>query len=160
MQQPVMKRIRVSRPYVVHPETKQIYGFYSVMVKWPDGKLERFDSEEQAKAKIEGRPVNQSAISAEVPAGFREAMKDNKPRPDEREEVKEESDEFDVILVSFGEKKVPIIKEVRAITGLALKESKELVMKAPVAIKEGVMKEEADSIKAALEAAGAIVEIK
>jgi len=72
----------------------------------------------------------------------------------------EEKTEFDVILASFGDNKVPVIKEVRAITGLGLKEAKDLVEAAPKAIKEGASKEEAEKIKAQLEAAGAKVEIK
>ena len=72
----------------------------------------------------------------------------------------EEKTEFDVILASFGDNKVPVIKEVRAIPGLGLKEAKDLVEAAPKAIKEGASKEEAEKIKAQLEAAGAKVEIK
>jgi len=72
----------------------------------------------------------------------------------------EEKTEFDVILTSFGEKKVGVIKEVRAITGLGLKDAKDLVESAPKAIKEGVAKDEADKIKAQLEGVGATVEVK
>ncbi len=72
----------------------------------------------------------------------------------------EEKTEFDVILTSIGEKKINVIKEVRAITGLGLKEAKEAVESAPKAIKEGVSKEEAEEIKKKLEEAGASVEIK
>ena len=72
----------------------------------------------------------------------------------------EEKTEFDVILASFGENKVAVIKEVRAITGLGLKEAKDLVEAAPKAVKEGASKEDAEKIKAQLEAAGAKVEIK
>jgi large subunit ribosomal protein L7/L12 len=72
----------------------------------------------------------------------------------------EEKTEFDVILKSFGDNKVGVIKEVRAITGLGLKEAKDLVEAAPKAIKEGVAKDEADKIKAQLEGAGAAVEVK
>ena len=72
----------------------------------------------------------------------------------------EEKTEFDVILASFGDNKVGVIKEVRAITGLGLKEAKDLVEGAPKAVKEGVAKDEADKIKAQLEGAGATVEIK
>ena len=72
----------------------------------------------------------------------------------------EEKTEFDVILASFGENKVAVIKEVRAITGLGLKEAKDLVEAAPKAIKEGASKEDAEKIKAQLEAAGARVEVK
>ena len=72
----------------------------------------------------------------------------------------EEKTEFDVILTSIGEKKINVIKEVRGITGLGLKEAKEAVESAPKAIKEGVSKEEAEEIKKKLEEAGASVEIK
>ena len=72
----------------------------------------------------------------------------------------EEKTEFDVILTSIGEKKINVIKEVRAITGLGLKEAKEAVESAPKAVKEGVPKEEAEEIKKKLEEAGASAEIK
>ena len=72
----------------------------------------------------------------------------------------EEKTEFDVVLTSFGEKKINVIKEVRVITGLGLKEAKEAVEAAPKAIKEGVSKEEAEEIKKKLEEAGATVEVK
>ena len=72
----------------------------------------------------------------------------------------EEKTEFDVILTSIGEKKINVIKEVRAITGLGLKEAKEAVESAPKAVNEGVPKEEAEEIKKKLEEAGASVEIK
>ena len=72
----------------------------------------------------------------------------------------EEKTEFDVILSSFGENKIAVIKEVRAITGLGLKDAKDLVEGAPKPIKEGVAKDEANKIKEKLEAAGATVELK
>ena len=72
----------------------------------------------------------------------------------------EEKTEFDVVLASFGANKLGVIKAVREITGLGLKEAKELVEGAPKTLKEGVAKEEAESIKAALTEAGATVEIK
>ena len=78
----------------------------------------------------------------------------------ESEAAAEEKTEFDVILTSFGEKKINVIKEVRSITGLGLKEAKEAVEAAPKAIKEGVSKEEAEEVKKKLEEAGASVEIK
>ncbi len=76
------------------------------------------------------------------------------------EAAAEEKTEFDVILTSFGEKKINVIKEVRSITGLGLKEAKEAVESAPKAIKEGVSKEEAEEVKKKLEEAGASTEIK
>ena len=72
----------------------------------------------------------------------------------------EEKTEFDVILKSFGAKKLDVIKAVREITGLGLKEAKEMVEGAPKAVKEGVSKDEAESVKKALEEAGAEVEVK
>ena len=72
----------------------------------------------------------------------------------------EEKTEFDVILTTIGEKKINVIKEVRGITGLGLKEAKEAVESAPKAIKEGVSKEEAEEVKKKLEEAGASVELK
>jgi len=75
-------------------------------------------------------------------------------------EQAEEKTEFDVILLSFGDKKIQVIKEVRAITGLGLKDAKTLVEEAPTPIKEGIAKDEAEKIKGQLEEAGAQVEIK
>ena len=75
-------------------------------------------------------------------------------------EAAAEKDEFDVVLVSFGEKKINVIKEVRAITSLGLKEAKDLVESAPKPVKEAVKKEEAEEIKKKLEDAGATVELK
>ncbi len=75
-------------------------------------------------------------------------------------EAAEEKTEFDVVLTTPGDKKIAVIKEVRAITGLGLKDAKELVDSAPKAVKEGVSKEEAEKIKAQLEEAGAQVELK
>jgi large subunit ribosomal protein L7/L12 len=72
----------------------------------------------------------------------------------------EEKTEFSVVLAAAGEKKIEVIKEVRAITGLGLKEAKDLVEGAPKPVKEGVNKDEADKIKAQLEKAGAKVELK
>ena len=72
----------------------------------------------------------------------------------------EEKDEFDVVLAGFGDKKINVIKEVRGITGLGLKEAKDLVEGAPKVVKEGVKKEEAEEIKKKLEEAGATVELK
>lgn len=83
------------------------------------------------------------------------------PAADAEEEAApaEEKTEFDVQLKDFGSKKIPVIKEVRAITGLGLKEAKEKVESAPVVIQEGIAKEEAEKTKEQLEALGAEVEI-
>jgi large subunit ribosomal protein L7/L12 len=75
-------------------------------------------------------------------------------------EAAEEQTEFNVVLVAFGEKKINVIKEVRAATGLGLKEAKDLVEAAPTTVKEEVSKDEAEELKGKLEAVGATVEIK
>jgi large subunit ribosomal protein L7/L12 len=75
-------------------------------------------------------------------------------------EAAEEKDSFDIILAAAGESKIKVIKEVRAITTLGLKEAKDLVEAAPKAVKEGVSKDEAEEIKKKLEEAGATVELK
>ena len=82
------------------------------------------------------------------------------PAGDAGGEAAEEQTEFDVILKSAGDKKINVIKEVRAITGLGLKEAKELVESAPKPVKEGVSKDEAEELKKKLEEAGASVELK
>jgi large subunit ribosomal protein L7/L12 len=74
--------------------------------------------------------------------------------------AEEEKDSFDVVLTGAGDKKIQVIKVVRAVTGLGLKEAKDLVDSAPGAVKEGAAKEEAESIKGQLEEAGASVELK
>ena len=75
-------------------------------------------------------------------------------------EAAAEKDEFDVVLASFGDKKVGVIKAVRAITGLGLKEAKDMVEGAPTTVKEGASKDEAEELKKQLEEAGATVELK
>ena len=75
-------------------------------------------------------------------------------------EAAEEKDSFDVVLAAAGDQKIKVIKEVRAITGLGLKEAKDMVEGAPKTLKEGVKKEEAEEMKTKLEAAGAKVELK
>jgi len=81
------------------------------------------------------------------------------PTAEAKEEVPEKT-EFDVVLTAVGDKKIQVIKEVRAITGLGLKEAKALVDQVPASVKEGISKEEAEEIKKKLEEAGATVEIK
>ena len=75
-------------------------------------------------------------------------------------DAEQEQTEFDVILTAFGDKKIQVIKEVRAITGLGLKDAKALVDEVPKPVKEGIAKDEAEKIKAQLEEAGAQVEVK
>jgi len=82
------------------------------------------------------------------------------PAGDAGAEAVAEKDEFDVVLASFGEKKVGVIKAVRAITGLGLKEAKDMVESAPATIKEAASKTEAEDLKKQLEEAGATVELK
>jgi len=81
------------------------------------------------------------------------------PVGEEKAEEKEEKTTFDVILKEFGDKKIQVIKEVRALTGLGLKEAKELVDNVPKPVKQGVSKEEAEAAKKQLEEAGAVVEL-
>ena len=82
------------------------------------------------------------------------------PAPGGPAAAAEAKDEFDVILVGFGDKKIQVIKEVRAVTGLGLKEAKDLVEGVPKPLKEAVSKEEAEQIKAKVEEAGGQVDIK
>ena len=91
-------------------------------------------------------------VSAAAPVAVAAAAADAAPA--------EAQTDFTVVLASFGEKKINVIKEVRAITGLGLKEAKDLVEGAPTNVKEGVKKEEAEEIKKKLEEAGATVELK
>lgn len=93
-------------------------------------------------------------VSAAAPVAFAAA-----PVAEAKEEAAEQT-EFNVILTAVGDKKIQVIKVVRAITGLGLKEAKDVVDGVPKAVKEGVPREEAESIKAQLEEAGATVEIK
>ena len=94
-------------------------------------------------------------VSAAAPVAIAAAA------PDQSAEAQaEEQTEFDAILISFGDKKIQVIKEVRAITGIGLKDAKTLVDSVPAPIKEGVPKEEAEKIKSQLEEAGAQVELK
>ena len=92
-------------------------------------------------------------VSAAVPVAVAAA-------PADAAEAEVEKDSFDVVLTAFGEKKINVIKEVRALTGLGLKEAKDLVEAVPKSVKEGVSKGEAEEVKAKLEGAGATVELK
>ncbi len=95
-------------------------------------------------------------VSAAAPVAVAAAM----PAGGDAAEAEAEKDSFDVVLAAIGDKKINVIKEVRAITGLGLKEAKDLVEAAPKAVKEGVGKAEAEEVKAKLEGAGATVELK
>ena len=105
------------------------------------------------------QPVEQYQVPAQQPWPRSPAL-DRRSEPAAAPEAAVEKTEFDVILAAIGEKKINVIKEVRAITSLGLKEAKDLVEAAPKPIKEGVNKEEAAKIKKQLEDAGATVEIK
>ena len=94
--------------------------------------------------------VSAAAVAVAAPAGGAAAA----------DGAAEEQTEFDVVLASFGEKKVGVIKAVRAMTGLGLKEAKDLVESAPTPVREGVTKDEAEEAKQQLEEAGATVEVK
>jgi len=95
-------------------------------------------------------------VSAAAPVAVAAAM----PGADAGAEGAEEKTEFDVVLTAVGDKKIQVIKEVRAITGLGLKDAKALVDEAPKPVKEGIAKEEAEKVKEQLEGAGAQVELK
>jgi large subunit ribosomal protein L7/L12 len=107
---------------------------------------------ERIKALEEAFGVSATAVAAAAPAGGGGGG--------EAAEAEEEQTAFDVVLTGAGDKKIQVIKVVRAATGLGLKEAKALVDEAPKAIKEGVEREEADKLKAELEEAGASVEVK
>ena len=112
-------------------------------------KLTVLEAAELAKALEEEWGVSAAAaVAVAGPAGGGDAP------------AAEEKDEFDVVLTGDGGKKIQVIKEVRAITGLGLKEAKDLVEGAPKPVKDGVAKDEAEKIKAQLEKAGAKVELK
>ena len=106
---------------------------------------------ERIKALEEEFGVSATAVAAAAPAGGGGG---------EAAEAEEEQTAFDVVLTGAGDKKIQVIKVVRAATGLGLKEAKALVDEAPGPIKEGVEREEADKLKADLEEAGATVEVK
>jgi large subunit ribosomal protein L7/L12 len=107
---------------------------------------------ERIKALEEAFGVSATAVAAAAPAGA--------PAGDGGGEAAEEQTSFDVVLTAAGDKKIQVIKVVRAATGLGLKEAKALVDEAPKPVKEGVDKAEADKLKADLEEAGGSVELK
>ena len=108
---------------------------------------------ERIKALEEAFGVSATAVAAAAPAA-------GGPAADGGGEAAEEQTSFDVILTGAGDKKIQVIKVVRAATGLGLKEAKALVDEAPKPVKEGVDRDEADKLKADLEEAGASVEVK
>ena len=122
------------------------------VVEWLSGQsvMEIADLVKELEEKWDVSAAAPVAVAAAAPAGGGDAEGDGA----------EENSEFDVILTEFGGNKIAVIKEVRGITGLGLKEAKELVEGAPKPIKEGASKEEAEEISKKLEAAGAKAEIK
>jgi len=110
--------------------------------------LELADLSKALSEKFGVTPMAAMPVGAAAPGGGGEAA------------AEEEKTEFDVVLSAIGEKKLQVIKVVRAITGLGLKEAKDLVESAPKAVKEGIAKEDADDIKKKLEEVGATIEIK
>ncbi len=126
-----------------------VEGKMAEFISWIEG-ISVLELSKLVKALEERLGVTASAPVAMMAAG---------PAAGPAAEV-EEKTEFDVILKDAGEKKINVIKEVRAITGLGLKDSKDMVEGAPKTVKEGVSKKEAEAMKAQLEAAGAVVEIK
>ena len=122
------------------------------VVEWLSGQsvMEIADLVKELEEKWDVSAAAPAAVAVAAPSGAGDAGGDGA----------EEKSEFDVILTEFGGNKIAVIKEVRAITGLGLKEAKELVEGAPKPIKEGASKEEAEEISKKLEAAGAKAEIK
>ena len=122
------------------------------VVEWLSGQsvMEIADLVKELEEKWDVSAAAPATVAVAAPAGGGDAGGDGA----------EEKSEFDVILTEFGGNKIAVIKEVRAITGLGLKEAKELVEGAPKPIKEGASKEEAEEISKKLEAAGAKAEIK
>jgi large subunit ribosomal protein L7/L12 len=117
------------------------------------GKMTVLELVELKNALEETWGVTAAAPVAVAAAGAPAAAGDGAP-------AAEEQTAFDVVLTAAGDKKIQVIKVVRALTGLGLKEAKDLVDSAPKAVKEGVAREEADSVKSQLEEAGATVEVK
>lgn len=126
-----------------------VEGKMAEFIDWIEG-ISVLELSKLVKALEDRLGVSAAAPMAMMAAG---------PAAGAAEEV-EEKTEFDVVLKEAGAKKIGVIKEVRAITGLGLKDSKDLVEGAPKTVKEAVSKKEADEMKAQLEAAGAVVEIK
>ena len=137
------------------PTTEELVEIISEMKV---GELNELVKALQEKFGVEAVAPVAAVAPAAFPAGVpAEAAAE---APAEEEPAEEEQTEFDVVLASFGDQKIKVIKEVRAATDLGLKEAKDVVESAPVTIKEGVSKEDAEKIKESLEAVGATVEIK
>ena len=122
---------------------EQVFGFFDKLTLI---ELSEFVEEFKERYKVSDAPVMMAGMMAPGAGGAAEAV--------------EEQTEFSAVLTEVGDNRINVIKEVRAITQLGLKEAKELVEKAPSPIKEGVSKQEAEEIKKKVEAAGAKVEIK
>ncbi len=134
------------------PEAKETKEWSSAIKKLGDKivGLKLMEAKELADYLKEEYGIEPAASGAVMMAG---------PAPEAAAEEQEEKTTFDVILKEYGEKKIQVIKEVRALTSLGLKEAKDLVDSAPKPVKEGVSKEEAENAKNQLEAAGAVVEL-
>lgn len=162
MNEPIIRKIKVARPYAVHPDDGRIYSFYEVSVRWPNGKREMFDSEEAANAAVENRSFSDKNFDDETPMGVKEAMALSMPLIPEAGEVTtldESESTFDIAMISF-DSKIQAIKAVRVFTGLGLKESKELVDSVPSVIKKGMLKEDAEFAKSSLEGSGVVIELR
>ena len=131
-------------------EEVKVEGKMAEFIDWIEG-ISVLELSQLVKALEDRLGVTASAPVAMMAAGA---------APAAAAEAEEEKTEFDVILKDGGAKKIGVIKEIRAITGLGLKDSKDLVEGAPKTVKEGVSKAEAEEMKKTLEAAGATVEIK
>lgn len=134
----------------VKEESVAVTGKMAEFIDWIEG-ISVLELSKLVKA-LEDR----LGVSAAAPVAFAGAA----PAGDAGDAGASDQVEFTVVLASAGDKKIGVIKEVRAITGLGLKDSKDLVEGAPKPVKEGVSKKEAEELKAKLEAAGATVEIK
>jgi large subunit ribosomal protein L7/L12 len=157
---PTLKKIRQARPYLTG--AGRMFGFYSVMVTWADGTRKKFDSKEAARAYVEQRRFDESKLASEIPSGFNAiaASKATTHPCKQLEDVVSNKTEFDVIITAQGDKKIQVIKAIRELTGLGLKESKEMITNLPSTIKEGIAKDDAEFVKQQLTNAGATVEVR
>ena len=159
-QSPVLKKIRQANPYITDSDSGQIYGHYVVSIRWADGTRKLFNSEEEANAFLERRPVNQDNIQKEIPLGYYEAVNRLITHKRVDNETPELAKEVSVMLMGYGESKVSVIKKIREITGLGLKESKAFVENVPARVGEPMEMEQAQELKLQLEEAGATINIK
>jgi large subunit ribosomal protein L7/L12 len=160
MQTPTIKRIKTTQ-YFKNPDTKQIYSLYQVRVDSPYWRPKYFQSEEHANAFLEARPINRENLLAEFPdESLRKYVERIHKESDQPEKKTEGPKEVNVMLTAYGARKVQVVKAIREITGLNLRESKAIVDNVPSVVKEQISEEDAAEIKRLLEAAGASVEFK